>query len=233
MRSETNSLRDLILDKTPEEALTLLSLKFPDRISFSTSFSMEDQIISHLIFSGNLPIRVFTLDTGRFFPETYAVWNRTNQLYHQKIEVWFPNTESIQNLISEKGPFSFYESVENRKECCYIRKVEPLKRALQNTDCWITGIRSAHSSVRNALPDIEWDEANKLFKYHPLLNWTFEEVKDFIKEHHIPYNSLHDKEFPSIGCSPCTRAVKKGEDQRSGRWWWENTTKKECGLHTK
>jgi phosphoadenosine phosphosulfate reductase len=145
--------------------------------------------------------------------------------------VYFPKNESVEKLVNEKGPFSFFESVENRKECCYIRKVEPLERALKGMECWITGIRAEQSDNRKEMERLEWDESHQLFKFHPLLNWSTQEVKDFIKKHNVPYNPLHDKGFVSIGCAPCTRAVKEGENFRAGRWWWEDNSKKECGLH--
>ena len=230
-KSITDSILKSIAGRNTEEALSLLSKNFPNKIIFSTSFGLEDQVITHIIFSKNIPIKIFTLDTGRLFPETYSVWSRTKEIYNKNISSYSPYTETIQNLVSEKGPNSFYESVENRQECCYIRKVEPLKRALKGNEIWVTGIRKEQSASRNNLSPVEWDENNHIIKYHPLFDWGFEEVKSFISKNHVPYNPLHDKGFPSIGCQPCTRAVKPGDDPRSGRWWWEDATKKECGLH--
>lgn len=218
---------------TIEERLKLIVAQFPENAVFSTSLSWEDQIIAHHIFSLNLPVKVFTLDTGRLFPETYSVLNRTLERYKKKIEVYFPNFEKVEHLVSQKGPLSFYESLENRKECCFIRKVEPLNRALENASCWITGLRAEHSENRSELALTEKDESRNLTKIHPLSDWTLEEVKNEIKKHNIPYNSLHDKGFVSIGCQPCTRAIQEGEDFRAGRWWWEDNSKKECGLHVK
>ncbi|MFN5416083.1 MAG: phosphoadenylyl-sulfate reductase [Flavobacteriia bacterium] len=218
---------------TIEERLKLIVAKFPENAVFSTSLSWEDQIITHHIFSLNLPVKVFTLDTGRLFPETYSVLNRTLERYKKKIEVYFPNFEKVENLVTQKGPLSFYESLENRKECCFIRKVEPLNRALENASCWITGLRAEHSENRSELALTEKDESRNLTKIHPLADWTLEDVKNEIKKHNIPYNSLHDKGFVSIGCQPCTRAIQEGEDFRAGRWWWEDNSKKECGLHVK
>jgi phosphoadenosine phosphosulfate reductase len=233
MKEETvKKVQSMVAGKNPEEALRLLSTEFAaSGLIFSTSFGIEDQAIAHIIFSNHLPINVFTLDTGRLFPETYSTWNRTKEVYHQPITGFAPLHEPLQKMISEKGPNSFYESVENRKQCCDIRKVEPLKRALKGNGIWITGIRKEQSANRTNLTSAEWDAANQLIKYHPLFDWSFEEVKKYISQHTIPYNPLHDKGFPSIGCQPCTRAVKSGDDPRSGRWWWEDTTKKECGLH--
>ena len=214
------------------DILQQIAEKYPTSAAFSTSLSEEDQVITHYIFANNLPIRVFTLDTGRLFPETYAVLASTIERYGKKIEVYFPKHEGVEKLITEKGPSSFYTSLENRKECCFIRKVEPLNRALAGVECWITGLRAEHSENRKAMPMVEKDEARNILKIHPLTKWTTEEVKEEIKKHNIPYNILHDRGFVSIGCQPCTRSIKAGDDFRAGRWWWENTDKKECGLHT-
>ena len=214
-----------------DEMLKYLSYTFKDEVTFSSSFSYEDQLIADKILRNNFPINIFTLDTGRLFPETYSVWNATNEKNNTHIKAFYPDHTLLQEFIEEKGPNSFYESVENRKGCCYIRKVEPLKRALKGNSVWITGLRAEHSIDRHNMPQVEWDETNNVIKYHPLLHWTFEEVKQYIMENKIPYNSLHDKGFVSIGCAPCTRAIKPGEDFRAGRWWWEDATKKECGLH--
>lgn len=204
---------------------------FPGQVTFSSSFSYEDQVITHMILDKKLLVKIFTLDTGRQFSETYSVWNSTNEKYGTHIKAYYPNQDALQKFIEEKGPNSFYESIDNRKGCCFIRKVEPLKRALAGNAIWITGLRAEHSPERQNLPIIEWDEANQVIKYHPILHWTTEEVKDFVRKNHIPYNPLHDKGFVSIGCQPCTRAIKPGEDFRAGRWWWEDADKKECGLH--
>jgi len=234
----TNILKDKLSGLTyqlgrlkPEEMLALLSEQFPGKVTFSTSFSFEDQVVTHQIVSQELPINIFTLDTGRLFPETYSVWNRTIERYHATITAFYPNAKELQEFVSAKGPNAFYESVENRKGCCFIRKVEPLKRALAGNEIWVTGLRAEHSPDRHDLQAIEWDESNQVIKYHPLLHWTTEEVKQYINQHNIPYNPLHDRGFVSIGCAPCTRAIKPGEDFRAGRWWWEDTSKKECGLH--
>jgi len=214
------------------DALKKIAAEFGDRAAFSTSLSWEDQVITHHIFSNDLPIRVFTLDTGRLFPETYGVFNRTLDRYKKKIEVFSPKHEGVEKMVTEKGPLSFYVSLENRKECCFIRKVEPLNRALDNVDCWITGLRAEHSENRKDMSMTEIDVQRNILKVHPIFNWSLEQVKNEIKEFNIPYNSLHDRGFVSIGCQPCTRAVQEGEDFRAGRWWWENADKKECGLHS-
>lgn len=204
---------------------------FGDKAAFSTSLSWEDQLVTHYIFSQNLPIRVFSLDTGRLFSESYGVLNRTRERYNRNIEIFFPQAETVGKMLTEKGASSFYECIENRKECCAIRKVEPLNRALENVECWITGLRAEHSENRAELPVVDWDDQRKITKLNPLSNWTLQEVKDAIKKYNIPYNPLHDKGFVSIGCQPCTRAIAEGEDFRAGRWWWEDNSKKECGLH--
>jgi len=231
MNTLVNEVTQLIKDRHPMEVLSQLAARFPDEIVFSTSFGLEDQVITHLIFENNLPIRVFTLETGRLFQETYYTWNRTLERYQKNIETYFPDTGALQQLTTEKGPSSFYESVENRKECCRIRKIEPLQRALVGSACWITGIRADQSDNRLGMSNVEWDNNNGLLKVHPLYHWTLEQVKGYITANNIPYNPLHDKGFPSIGCAPCTRAVREGEDFRAGRWWWEDQSKKECGLH--
>ncbi len=232
MKTKILEIKELVKDQSPENALRLVVSAFRGKVVFSSSLGYEDQVITHLIFSNDLPIEIFTLDTGRLFNESYSVLNSTLDRYKKPIKVYYPQTESVEKLVSEKGPLSFYESVESRKECCFIRKVEPLKRALSGNAIWITGIRADQSTLRSNAEQVEWDEANQIIKFHPILNWTFEEVKEYIKKHNIPYNTLHDKGFISIGCAPCTRAVKQGEDIRAGRWWWEENTKKECGLHT-
>ena len=221
----------LLQRNSPLEALTWLAERFEGKAVFSTSFGIEDQVITHLIFANNLPIRVFTLDTGRNFQETYSTWARTVERYQKPIETYAPQAAALERLLAEKGPNSFYESVENRKECCYIRKVEPLGRALQGQELWITGIRAEQSTNRLDMRNLEWDGGHQLIKFHPLFDWTFQQVRDYVKQFNIPYNPLHDKGFVSIGCAPCTRAIREGEDFRAGRWWWEDTSKKECGLH--
>lgn len=231
MKDSINEINRLIAGKQPTDILAMLADRFAGRIAFSTSFGVEDQILTHYIFMNNLPIRVFTLDTGRLFKETYYTWSRTLDIYKKPITVYSPQAEKIERMVGEKGPSSFYHSVENRKECCYIRKIEPLKRALSDVDCWITGIRAEQSDNRTNMTQVEWDGGNDLIKVHPIYDWSFDDVWDFIKLNNIPYNPLHDEGFPSIGCQPCTRAVQQDEDFRAGRWWWENKNNKECGLH--
>jgi phosphoadenosine phosphosulfate reductase len=219
--------------KTIAESLNELVDIFPGKVVFTTSFGTEDQVLSHIIFKKNIPVDVITLDTGRLFPETYKLFSETIAKYNKKIKVYFPDHEDVETMVTEKGPYSFYESKESRMECCRLRKVVPLKRALEGKSCWITGIRSAQSDNRSQMSDLEYDEDKQIFKYHPLFDWSFEDVEDFIRDNDVPYNSLHDKGYVSIGCEPCTRAVIKGQDYRSGRWWWEHDGQKECGCHIK
>ena len=226
-------LNDQLAGRTIENRLEILASEFKGKIIFTTSFGIEDQVITHKIFSNNLDIKVVTLDTGRLFPETYEVFSQTILKYKKKINVYFPDYISVEELVTEKGPFSFYDSRENREECCRIRKVVPLSRALAGMECWISGIRASQSDNRGNMSDLEYDTDKKLFKFHPLFDWSFEDVENYIKEHNIPYNALHDKGYLSIGCEPCTRPVIKGQDFRSGRWWWENDGPKECGCHIK
>ncbi|KIC93950.1 phosphoadenosine phosphosulfate reductase [Flavihumibacter solisilvae] len=215
---------------TAAERLAHISSLFPEGVVFSSSLGQEDQVITHLVARQQLPVNIFTLDTGRLFQESYDLLDRTSARYKVGIRVFFPDAARVEAMVAEKGANSFYESVENRKECCFIRKVEPLNRALKGAKVWVTGLRAEQSENRHNLPFAEWDEAHQLIKVNPLLDWTLEQMLAFIEEQNIPYNALHDKGFPSIGCAPCTRAIEPGEDIRAGRWWWE-ASQKECGLH--
>jgi phosphoadenosine phosphosulfate reductase len=213
--------------------LKLLAENVEGKIVFSTSFGIEDQVITDVIFSQKLSaIDVFTLDTGRLFQETYATWDKTQLQYQQKIKAYYPNNKNLEKFVDESGINSFYESVALRKQCCHIRKVEPLQRALKDIKVWITGLRAEQSFNRNDQEIIQWDEQYQLYKYNPLLHWTTKDVSSYVAKRGVPYNLLHDQGFASIGCAPCTRSLKNGEDFRAGRWWWEDTTKKECGLHS-
>lgn len=236
MITEMNkSLIKELLNKTEHfsaiQVMEFITERFGSGIVFSTGFGQEDQVITDIIFTNKLPVSVFTLDTGRIFQETYQVWNETIEKYKEPIKAFLPEKKDVEQMISSKGHFSFYESVHNRKECCNIRKVAPLKQALDGATCWITGIRAEQSLSRMNNKLFEWDEQHQVVKCNPLINWTTNEVLDYIEKNNVPYNLLHDKGFVSIGCEPCTRAVKEGEDIRSGRWWWEDNSKKECGLH--
>jgi phosphoadenosine phosphosulfate reductase len=231
MNSASENVKQLTAGFDSVEALKKLAESFAGEIVFSTSFGWEDQVITHMIFTNKIPIKVFTLETGRLFPETYYVWSRTMEMYENTIFAYYPQNGPLEKMLNEKGPSSFYESVDNRKECCGIRKLEPLNRALAGNKCWITGIRAEQSVNRHDMHNVEWDEPHNLIKFHPIFDWTLEDVKAYIKQYNVPYNTLHDRGFPSIGCQPCTRAIREGEDFRAGRWWWEDQSKKECGLH--
>jgi phosphoadenosine phosphosulfate reductase len=219
-------------DKESVEILRELAGRFTGKVVFTTSFGIEDQVVTDMIFRHDIPIRVITLDTGRLFEETYKVFSRTLETYRKPIQVYYPKAAGLQKFVSEKGPNCFYESVENRKMCCHIRKVEPLGRALAGMECWVTGLRASQSQNRENLQLFEWDPGFSMVKYNPLLHWSLEDCREYVRQNHVPYNVLHDRGFVSIGCAPCTRAVQPGEDFRAGRWWWEDNSRKECGLHT-
>jgi phosphoadenosine phosphosulfate reductase len=233
MSSERDVARLLPLVQAQDwpAALAAVCGQFPDTAVFSTSFGLEDQAILHAIWRADLAVRVVTLDTWRLLEETQALHAETRKRYGISIEVFSPDALELRTLTAERGPNGFYDSVENRRECCRVRKVEPLRLALAGADLWITGIRREQSEERAQLAPIEWDEQHGLLKYHPLLEVTETGLRRYITEHDVPYNPLHDKGFPSIGCAPCTRAVAPGEPIRRGRWWWEDDAKKECGLH--
>ena len=201
------------------------------RIVFTTSFGLEDQAIAHEIFTAHLAIDVATLDTGRMFPETYAVWAETENCYGRRIAAYYPRHDAVAAMVARQGINGFYESVEKRHACCHVRKVEPLSRALAGAAAWITGIRAQSSAGRAAMAFFAFDDAHGLIKSNPLLDWSREQVAAHIASHGIPYNALHDSGYVSIGCQPCTRAIAADEPERAGRWWWEQDWPKECGLH--
>ena len=221
------------LENKSTQEIVEFFLKNFEKTALSSSLAAEDQVLTDMMLKENKNATIFTLDTGRLHPETYDVMDATNLKYGVKIDVFFPQSEKVQELYQSQGVNGQYESIENRKNCCGIRKIEPLSRALKGLDVWITGLRAAQSVTRVHMPLVEWDEAFGVIKVNPLINWTELDVWDYIKENKVPYNKLHDQGFPSIGCAPCTRAVKDGEDIRAGRWWWENPEHKECGLHKK
>lgn len=222
----------LLLDRLSLiDGLKFITNKIENNIVFSTSLGQEDQIITDAIFKNNLPIDVFTLDTGRLFYEHYELLAKNNAKYKIKTKVYFPDPKDVEKYVSEKGINAFYHSVENRKECCYIRKVKPLNRALEGAKVWITGLRAEQSENRENLSILEWDSQRQLYKYNPLIHWTYQEVLDYIKEHKIQDMPIHRQGYISVGCKPCTRPIAEGENPRAGRWWWEES-KKECGLHT-
>jgi phosphoadenosine phosphosulfate reductase len=218
-------------ESSPQQILDFALSEFKDKVCFASSLGLEDQVLIDMIVALGHKIRIFTLDTGRMFPETYSLMERTRVKYGNIIEVIFPDYCQVEEMVKEKGMNLFYESIENRKLCCHIRKTLPSKRVLSGMSAWITGLRRLQSASRQNIEVVEWDEENGLFKINPLFSWELTDVWSYIKKNNIPYNPLHDKGFPTIGCQPCTRAVKEGDDIRSGRWWWEDTDKKECGLH--
>ena len=219
-------------NKSAEEIVRWAGEVYGPEIKFANSFGAEDVALMDIIAKTAPHIRVFTLDTGRLNDETYQVMDATRFRYeNMPIEVMFPERDKVEALTREKGFFSFRESVELRKECCAIRKVRPLRRALADANAWMTGLRRDQSVTRTDTPAIEWDEGNGMLKVNPIIEWSNEDVWAYIKTNKIPYNKLHDQHYPSIGCAPCTRAISLGEDFRAGRWWWEDEAAKECGLH--
>jgi len=216
-----------------EEVLTFFLEEYKNKIALSASLGAEDQVLADMISKIDKGTKIFTLDTGRLFQETYDLLEKSNKQYKINIEIFFPDTSHVEKMVKEKGINLFYESLENRKLCCHIRKQEPLKRAFKGLDVWICGLRREQSITRYSTPLVEWDAENNMIKLNPLFNWTEKQVWDYIKKNNVPYNILHDKNFPSIGCQPCTRAIKQGDDVRSGRWWWEEPENKECGIHNK
>jgi len=218
---------------TPTDVLRFVAEKFKNKICFASSMGAEDQVITDLIAKAGLSIPIFTLDTGRLFEETYQLISATTKRYGINIEIYFPVAKEVQEMVNTKGINLFYDSLESRKLCCEIRKKHPLKNAFKGRVAWICGLRSEQAISRFATKLFEDDEANGLIKINPLVRWTEKQVWDYIKTNNVPYNKLHDKNFPSIGCACCTRAVNPGDDVRAGRWWWEEPEQKECGLHTK
>jgi len=229
-----DTLNDLFKNLPLEQALQRLQEVFDGHtMVFSSSLGLEDQVITDAIFKQNLAIKVFTLDTQRLFKETVALIEQTEKKYQKTIVRYTPNEQAVEAYTQTEGLNGFYESIEKRKKCCYIRKIEPLNRALKEADIWITGIRQEQSAFRKNMQLFEYDSERDLIKFNPLLAWTTEQLWETIRANKIPFNPLHQKGYPSIGCEPCTRAIKPGEDERAGRWWWENQdqTKQECGLH--
>ena len=215
-------------------AIDIIKLSYQEfgaRVNFASSLGEEDQVIADMIAKVSPQIEVFTLDTGRLFPETYQLIEKTQKRYKITFRIYYPDTKTVEEMVSTKGINLFYESVENRKFCCGIRKVEPLRRALANVDAWISGLRRGQSLTRSTVEIFEWDADNQKIKINPLAHWSLDQVRQYIAEKKIDINELHNKCFVSIGCAPCTRAIKPGEDIRAGRWWWEQQEQKECGLH--
>ena len=202
-------------------------------ITFANSMGAEDMVLTDIIQRDQLAVEIFSLDTGRLPTETYDLIAETERTYNTKLKLFFPQAEPVENYVRTNGINAFYESIELRKACCFMRKVEPLQRALKGKKAWVTGMRAEQSTTRVDLPLRQFDEGNKLEKFNPLSDWTEQEVWAYIRMFNVPYNKLHDQFYPSIGCAPCTRAIAMGEDVRAGRWWWEDPLNKECGLHVK
>lgn len=218
--------------KSPQEAIKYIVEKIgTSRIVLASSLSIEDQVLTDMFLKINPAARVFFIDTGRHFQKSYDLMEETRNRYKLNYEVYAPENADLETLVSKNGPNFFYESVELRKKCCEIRKVKPLKRVLSTVDCWICGLRRDQSQTRQEIEIFEWDQNHSIYKINPIAFWNEEKVWDYVKDNNVPYSSLYNNGFRSIGCEPCTRAVQSGEDVRSGRWWWEDPDKKECGLH--
>jgi len=230
----TEELKGSVVTKRSQvlSVLKEAATNFP-AIAFANSFGAEDMVLTDIIMREKLAIEIFSLDTGRLPAETYSLMAEEENTYSTKLKVYFPKHDVVEQYVQTKGINAFYESIDLRKTCCHMRKVEPLQRALNGKQAWITGMRAEQATTRANLPVQEFDEGNKLEKFNPLSDWTEQEVWAYIRLHEVPYNKLNDAFYPSIGCAPCTRAVAMGEDVRAGRWWWEDPTSKECGLHVK
>ena len=201
--------------------------------AFANSLGAEDMVVTDLILKSRLPITIFSLDTGRLPPETYDLMGAVEKHYGHKLTLFFPRADAVETYVRNQGINAFRDSVTLRKACCAIRKVDPLQRALAGKRAWITGLRAQQAATRDGLPLREYDASNGLEKFNPLAEWSEKDIWTYIKQNAVPYNALHDRFYPSIGCAPCTRAVALGEDIRAGRWWWEAPESKECGLHIK
>lgn len=222
------------LQKEIEQVVAVLTEAVHDfsPVTFANSMGAEDMVLTDLIERHNLDIEMFSLDTGRLPQETYDLMQDVSKKYRVPLRIYFPNVKQVEEYVAQNGVNGFYDSVALRKSCCHIRKVEPLRRALVGKRAWVTGIRREQAPIREKIEYSEYDVDNRLQKFNPLLEWTHQQVWAYIKHYEVPYNTLHDSHFPSIGCAPCTRAITPGEDVRSGRWWWESPESKECGLHS-
>ena len=217
LKSLVPELNKKFSDAPAEDIVGYFLQAFKGCIALSSSLSIEDQTLTDIIVKTDKSARIFTLDTGRLFPETYQLIDKTNMTYGINLEVFFPNYEAVQQMVKEEGINLFYNSIESRHRCCQVRKLEPLKRAMQGLDVWICGLRKQQSVTRKDMQVVEWDDIHNLIKVNPLINWSEEDVEQYVKKHHVPYNKLQDKGYPSIGCQPCTRAIKHGENIRAGR----------------
>lgn len=217
----------------PEEVLAAAAERFEGRIALASSLGLEDQVITAMIASARIPIPIFTLDTGRLFPETYNLIAETSSHYGLPLRVFFPDASEVEKMVAVHGVNLFLDGVDLRKRCCEVRKLRPLARALEGLDAWVCGLRQRQSANRAKTEVVEWDATHGLVKINPLAEWSTEQVQAYAAEHGVVRNPLHERGFPSIGCTPCTRAVAPGEDERNGRWWWESDSQRECGLHSR
>ena len=233
MNQTIAEIRSKTQKATPQELLKYTLNRFEDRIALASSFSAEDQVLTDMICNISPKTQIFTLDTGRLPEETYEVMEQTRKRYGIDIKVMVPDHDFLEEMVLHSGPNLFYKSIADRKLCCQVRKIEPLKRALAGLKAWICGLRAAQSTTRTDLESVDWDDAFNLVKICPLADWSTDQVWKYIRDNDLPYNKLHDKGYPSIGCAPCTRPVEQGQDIRAGRWWWEAPEHKECGLHLK
>lgn len=224
LRMENTSATDILQEAVQAHA---------GRVVFTTSFSAEDQILADMIVRAGLGIEIVTLDTGRLFPETYELWAETERHYGIRVRAFTPERESLESLVNTRGIALYRLGVEERRSCCRVRKLEPLARALAGASAWVTGLRREQSVTRTEIAHIERDEQHGLSKINPLADWSEQDVWNYIRAYEVPYNPLHDRGYPSIGCACCTRAIKRTESIRAGRWWWEPSEHKECGLHNR
>ena len=232
MQNKINQILEKSKNRDAQGIIKLAFDTFGSKIAFATSLGEEDQVITDMIAKVAPGIEVFTLDTGRLFPECYELMAKIQKRYSNiNFKIYYPDTKAVEEMVKSKGINLFYESVENRKTCCGVRKVEPLQRALKDKDAWMVGLRRQQAVTRADMQVIEWDAANNKIKINPLIDWSLEQVREYIKINKVDVNPLHAQGFVSIGCAPCTRAIKEGEDIRAGRWWWELPEQKECGLH--
>lgn len=230
-REQIATLQQTLAGTPAEELLAEVAKRYEGKIVMASSLGLEDQVLTAMIALNNLAIPIITLDTGRLFPETLDLIDRTEKRFGIKIQVFFPQSEVLQQMVALEGVNLFRKSVELRERCCEVRKLEPLKRALTGKTAWICGLRQQQGVTRQAVESIEWDSTWNLIKFNPLSNWSEAAVREYVEQHQVPYNPLHDEGFPSIGCACCTRAILPGEDLRAGRWWWERAEQRECGLH--
>jgi len=232
-KEDIAALNDLLEGKSAQEIISFFVEKMGDKITFGTSLGAEDQVITQMLAESKMSFKIFTLDTARLFAESYELIDRTNKRYDIKIDIFFPDYKEVEEMVADKGINLFFDSIDNRHLCCQIRKLNPLKRALVGREAWFTGLRKSQSVTRVDMQIVEWDENSAMLKVNPLIDWSEDDVWNYIEKQGIPFNPLHKKGYPSIGCQPCTRAIMEGEDVRAGRWWWENPESRECGLHQK